>query len=163
MPGRTLDEVHDTAALTLIEGLIALKVLKGQAQKHFEDAKEIEIEKAKETHKGQGKGKSKEIPYQRYFMHKTSHWLGMDVHDVGSYFYKGKPRPLKEGMVCTIEPGLYFDPADDSLAAELQGIGVRIEDDICIENKKALVLTAATPKEVCELEDIRAACIGAKN
>ena len=151
LPGRTLEDVHDKATITLIEALIALKVLKGDAQKHFEDAKEIE--KAKEPQK------SKKISYQRYFMHKTSHWLGMDVHDVGSYYHKGVPRPLEKGMVCTIEPGLYFAPDDDSLAIELRGLGVRIEDDICIEDEKALVLTSTTPKEVYELENIRAACL----
>ena len=158
VPGKTLDEVHNTATLTLIEGLIALKVLKGNAQKHFEDAQKIErtIEKTKDTQKRE------QVPYQRYFMHKTSHWLGMDVHDVGAYYHKGKARPLKKGMVCTIEPGLYFSADDASLPTELRGLGVRIEDDICIEDKKALVLTAATPKEVYELEEIRAACLGSK-
>ena len=156
LPGSSLEKMHDRALLTLLEGLVDLKVLKGNAQKHFEEGKEIEeSNKEKESEK-------KEIPYQRYFMHKTSHWLGMDVHDVGSYFYKGKARSLKKGMVCTVEPGLYFSPDEPSLSGkleELRGLGIRIEDDIYIQDKKALVLTASTPKEVSELEEIRGACL----
>ena len=154
LPGKSLEDIHDRTVLSLLEGLIELKVLKGNAQKHFEEAKEIE-----KTANGR---RYKEIPYQRYFMHKTSHWLGMDVHDVGSYFSGGKPRILEEGMVCTIEPGLYFSPDDPSLSAklaELAGLGIRIEDDIYIQSQKALVLTATTPKEVYELEEIRGDCL----
>jgi len=85
-------------------------------------------------------------------MHGTSHWLGLDVHDVGAYTRDGKPRPLAPGMVITIEPGLYI-PADAAGApAELRGIGVRIEDDVAITETGNEVLTAACPKEIEELE-----------
>ena len=73
-----------------------------------------------------------EEAYKPYYMHRTGHWLGMDVHDVGLYNLGGEPRPLQAGMVTTIEPGLYI-PIDDEDAPEaLRGIGVRIEDDVMI-------------------------------
>ena len=84
-------------------------------------------------------------------MHGTSHWLGLDVHDVGAYTRDGKPRPLEAGMVITVEPGLYIAAASDA-PAELRGIGVRIEDDVAITADGNEVLTAACPKEVEELE-----------
>ena len=69
--------------------------------------------------------------YRRYYMHRTSHWLGLDVHDVGAYAGDdGRPRPLEPGMVITIEPGLYIAATDEQAPAELRGIGVRIEDDV---------------------------------
>ena len=85
-------------------------------------------------------------------MHGTSHWLGLDVHDVGAYSRDGKPRPLAPGMVITVEPGLYIALDDTTAPAELRGIGVRIEDDVVITTDGPEVLTAACPKEVEELE-----------
>jgi Xaa-Pro aminopeptidase len=76
-------------------------------------------------------------------MHGTSHWLGLDVHDVGAYMRDGKARPLEPGMVITIEPGLYI-PA--------QGIGIRIEDDVAITDGAPDVLTATCPKQVGDIE-----------
>jgi Xaa-Pro aminopeptidase len=90
--------------------------------------------------------------YKRYFMHKTSHYLGMDVHDVGRYFDQGKPRPLEPGVVITVEPGLYFSLEAPEAAARYRGIGVRIEDDLLIEANGARVLSHAVPKEAHEVE-----------
>ncbi len=70
--------------------------------------------------------------FRKYFMHGTSHWLGLDVHDAGAYTQGGKPRPLVPGMVITVEPGLYVAAEAEAVPAELRGIGVRIEDDVLI-------------------------------
>ena len=128
-PGVTLEDLHQRATRVLCEGLISLGVLSGSVQE------------AEETGS-----------YKPYFMHKTSHYLGMDVHDVGRYFEQGKPRPLESGVVITVEPGLYFSPEAPEAAARYRGIGVRIEDDLLIEAKAARVLSGAVPKEVDEIE-----------
>ncbi|HEY5961345.1 MAG TPA: M24 family metallopeptidase, partial [Polyangiaceae bacterium] len=108
-PGATLEEVHQTALLELISGLRDLEILSGS---------DDEILKAES--------------YKKYYMHRTSHWLGMDVHDVGAYFIDGKPRPLMSGMVLTVEPGLYFAADDPAIPVGLRDVGIRIEDDILV-------------------------------
>jgi Xaa-Pro aminopeptidase len=90
--------------------------------------------------------------HRRYYMHNTSHWLGLDVHDVGSYAVDGKPRALAPGMVFTVEPGLYVAADDEQAPPELRGIGVRIEDDVLVTETGAEVLTAAIPKAPAEVE-----------
>jgi Xaa-Pro aminopeptidase len=90
--------------------------------------------------------------YERYYMHRTSHWLGMDVHDAGRYAIDGKSRALVEGMVLTVEPGLYV-PADDDSA--FRGIGIRIEDDVLVTATGSEVLTAAAPKDRGDIESLR--------
>ena len=92
--------------------------------------------------------------YKRYYMHLTSHWLGLDVHDAGAYTTDGKPRPLEPGMVITIEPGLYIAPDDEAAPAHLRGIGIRIEDDVLVTADGCENLTAACPKEIDDLEAI---------
>jgi Xaa-Pro aminopeptidase len=133
-PGKTLDEVHRAAADVIVRGLIDLGVIEGPADEAFE----------KNLHKP-------------FFMHKTSHYLGMDVHDVGSYHVAGKPRPLAAGMVITVEPGLYFGASDERAPERLRGIGVRIEDDVLITADQPTVITQAIPKSVDEIER---ACAG---
>jgi Xaa-Pro aminopeptidase len=128
-PGATLDDVHRAAVGVICEGLVRLGVLSGSAEQAEE------------------KGS-----YRPYFMHKTSHYLGMDVHDVGRYFEASKPRPLERGVVITVEPGLYFAREVDGPAARYRGIGVRIEDDVLIEPEGARVLSAAAPKSVRDVE-----------
>ena len=93
--------------------------------------------------------------YKRFFMHRTSHWLGMDVHDVGAYFDAGKPRCLEPGMVLTVEPGIYIAPDDDTVPPQWRGIGVRIEDDVLVTTSEPEVLTAGIPKSV---DEVRRAC-----
>jgi Xaa-Pro aminopeptidase len=90
--------------------------------------------------------------YRRYFMHRTSHWLGMDVHDVGAYFVDGKPRPFGPGMIITIEPGIYVSASDDQAPEQFRGIGVRIEDDVLVTADGNENLTAAIPKTIDEVE-----------
>ena len=88
--------------------------------------------------------------------HGVSHWLGMDVHDVGVYEDPdGKPTRFCAGMVLTVEPGLYFGRLDKSVPKAFRGIGVRIEDDVLVTRGGHRVLTAAVPKEV---KDVEAAC-----
>jgi Xaa-Pro aminopeptidase len=89
-------------------------------------------------------------------MHRTSHWLGRDVHDVGSYARDGKPRPLEPGMVLTVEPGLYVPASGDDVPEAFRGIGIRIEDDVLVTADGREVLSAAAPKHVAEVEALRA-------
>jgi Xaa-Pro aminopeptidase len=133
-PGVTLDDVHRVAARTLVEGLVELGLVEGPADAAFEA----------ERHKP-------------WFMHRTSHWLGMDVHDVGAYYVARRPRPLEPGMVLTVEPGLYFTEGDERVPAEFRGIGVRIEDDVLVTETGARVLSEAIPKQVDAVEQACAA------
>ena len=128
-PGATIDEIHDHCVKALTEGMIELGLLEGPAADRIADA-----------------------AYKKFYMHGTSHWLGLDVHDVGSYMRDGKARPLAPGMVITVEPGLYIAKDAEGVPAELRGIGVRIEDDVLITEAGHEVLTAACPKEIEELE-----------
>jgi Xaa-Pro aminopeptidase len=130
-PGATVDGIHEIVVRRLTEGLVAMKLLEGPVDARIED-----------------KG------FRKYYMHRTSHWLGMDVHDVGDYAPDGKSRPLAPGMVLTVEPGLYV-PADDSVAPpELRGTGIRIEDDVLVTEAGHENLTAAAPKEIGEVEAV---------
>ncbi|MBA3397376.1 MAG: Xaa-Pro aminopeptidase [Deltaproteobacteria bacterium] len=131
-PGATIDDIHDHCVRALTTGMIELGLLEGPVEARIEDA-----------------------TYKKFYMHGTSHWLGLDVHDAGAYMLGGKPRPLAAGMVITIEPGLYIGVAAENVPAEYRGIGVRIEDDVAITSDGNEVLTAACPKEI---EDLEAAC-----
>ena len=92
--------------------------------------------------------------YRQFYMHRTSHWLGMDVHDVGKYRVGEESRTLEPGMVLTVEPGLYI-AADADVPAAYQGIGVRIEDDVLVTADGHDVLTSAIPKELDDIEAAR--------
>ena len=132
-PGVSVDAIHDVVVQRLVEGMIALGLLQGSAADRIADKS-----------------------FRKYYMHRTSHWLGMDVHDVGSYHVGGQPRPLEPGMVLTMEPGLYV-PVDDAAAPEaLRGLGIRIEDDLLVTAEGHVNLTEATPKDPREVE---AACV----
>jgi Xaa-Pro aminopeptidase len=128
-PGATLEHLHEAAIRCICEGLVALGVLPGSAR-------DVEAE-----------GR-----YKPYFMHKTSHYLGMDVHDVGDYFEAGRPRPLEPGVVITVEPGLYFARDAAEVPERYRGIGVRIEDDVLIEAFGARVLSLAVPRDPADVE-----------
>ena len=128
-PGATLEEIHDAAVRSLVEGLVDLGLLVGEVDELIaEDA------------------------HRPYYMHRTSHWLGLDAHDVGTYTVGGKPRVLEPGMVFTVEPGLYIPGDDESASAEFRGIGVRIEDDVVITADGCENLTAAIPRHPADLE-----------
>jgi len=132
-PGVTFDEVHESALRVLVDGLHSLGVLAGSPEESISGG-----------------------AYRPYYMHRTSHWLGMDVHDVGKYRVAEKSRVLEPGMVLTVEPGLYFAPTVDGSAARLRGIGVRIEDDVLVTPAGREVLTAEISKEIADLEDLAA-------
>ena len=132
-PGVPVDRPHGIAQRELTKSLVALSVLRGDPKKLF----------AKEA-------------FKPFYMHGTSHWLGLDVHDCGRYQdLRGKARVFAPGMVLTVEPGLYFDPHDKALPAALRGIGVRIEDDVLVTADGHRVLTAACPKTLRELRTVR--------
>jgi len=128
-PGATIEEIHDAAVRRLVEGMLELGLLSGSLDDAIQSG-----------------------AYRRYYMHRTSHWLGLDVHDVGAYAQGGKPRPLVPGMVLTVEPGLYVPADDDSAPARLLGLGVRIEDDLAITDDGHEVLTAEIPKRAPDVE-----------
>lgn len=129
-PGVTIYDVHDVALRVLVEGMVELRLLEGPVEERITDES-----------------------YKCYFMHRTSHWLGMDVHDVGGYRVHGEARRLEPGMVLTVEPGLYIAAATGE-GARYQGIGIRIEDDVVVTESGHEVLTAAIPKaraDMCAL------------
>jgi len=129
-PGVRFIDVHQKALRVLVDGLRHLGVLDGRADKLIKDGS-----------------------YQPYFMHATSHWLGLDVHDVGAYREDGQSTALRPGMVLTVEPGLYISPGSDAPKA-LQGIGVRIEDDILVTRTGYRNLSGGIPSDPDTLEDI---------
>lgn len=94
--------------------------------------------------------------YRKYYPHNVAHWLGIDVHDVGSYFADGHWRTLQPGMVVTIEPGLYFPAHDDAVPDALKGVGIRIEDDILVTAQGPENLTHACPKTIHEIQSLMA-------
>ena len=130
-PGVGFDDVHRVATRALIQGLIDLSIMSGSVD-----------------------GIMEQQSYRDYYMHATSHWLGLDVHDCGPYRDdKGQVR-LRPGMVLTIEPGLYFGPQAKQTPDCYQGIGIRIEDDVLVTEGGRRVLSEAIPKAPAELEAI---------
>jgi len=129
--GNTMDLVHDSTVRDLTQSLIDMKVLNVSIDENLASG-----------------------GYKKYYMHRTGHWLGLDVHDVGSYSVNGEPRKLAPGMICTVEPGLYF-PDDETVPVHFRGIGVRIEDDVLVTETSAEVLTARIPKTIQQIETIR--------
>lgn len=90
--------------------------------------------------------------YKEFYMHKTGHWLGLDVHDVGDYTIDGESRQLESGMVLTVEPGLYIAPGCELVEPRWRGIGIRIEDDVLVTREGCEVLSKDAPKGVKEIE-----------
>jgi Xaa-Pro aminopeptidase len=128
-PGVTFYEPHKAAVRVLIDGLKNLKVLKG-TRKSIENS----------------------FAYRPFYMHGTSHWLGLDVHDAGNYSNPDQtPVKLKSGMVLTVEPGLYFPMNIDGVPKELRGIGIRIEDDILVTRNGQRNLSEAIPSKINEI------------
>jgi len=170
-PGVRLMDVHLTASNTLRKGLVRLGILPkthltAEGEKKVLDAWKKQNEKAEKTAPAAKSAKAKKaapaepLSLFDFFMHGTSHWIGMDVHDVGTYgtrSQKGKKRPLQTGMVFTVEPGLYISKDESRVPAKYRGIGIRIEDDIAVTAKGHEVLTAGVPKEVDEIEAVMAA------
>ncbi len=133
-PGRHFLAPHQAATRVVVEGLVALGILKGDLDGLLEA--------------------QAELPFT---VHKISHWLGLDVHDVGDYRIGDAWRELEPGMVMTIEPGLYIRPHMHDVPARFRGIGIRIEDDVLVTRDGAEVLTDAIPRRI---DDVEAACAG---
>ena len=91
--------------------------------------------------------------YRQFYMHRTGHWLGLDVHDAGDYKRDNAWRLLEPGMVLTVEPGCYIRPAE-GVPQQFVNIGIRIEDDVLVTDSGVEVLTAAAPKSVAEIESL---------
>ena len=131
--GNTWNAPHDAAVKVLAQGFIDLKLLAGSLDEVLE----------KET-------------YRQYYMHRTGHWLGLDVHDAGDYKRDGQWRTLQPHMVLTVEPGCYIRPGE-GVPAGFENIGVRIEDDVVVTAAGCEILTAAAPKAVSDIEALMAA------
>jgi len=128
-PGIKFDDPHDAAVRVLVEGMCRVGLVKGPVEDAMRDG-----------------------TWRRFYMHRTSHWLGMDVHDVGLYRVGGESRTLEPGMVLTVEPGIYIAPDDTMAPEEFRGIGIRIEDDVLVTADGYDVMTVAVPKTVADVE-----------
>lgn len=128
-PGHTFIQPHEAALQVLVQGMVDLKLLQGSVDSLIESE-----------------------AYKRFYMHRTSHWLGLDVHDAGDYKEGESWAKLAPGMVLTVEPGFYIRPAED-IPADLAGIGIRIEDDVLVTDAGHEVYTTA-PKTVAEIEAV---------
>lgn len=122
--------LHSVEIIT--QGLVDLGVLEGSVAQNLEN----------ET-------------WRQFYMHGLGHYLGLDVHDVGNYKIDGEDRPLKPGMVITVEPGIYISQ-DSNVPEKYKGIGVRIEDDVVITATGVDILTADVPKDIDEIEALMA-------
>ncbi len=127
--GSDIDTIHRTCLRVLCEGLRTMGLLDGDVDAALEQES-----------------------YKKYYMHRTSHWLGADVHDAGYYTLARQPRPLQPGYVLTVEPGLYVAADDERAPAELRGCGIRIEDDVLVRSEGPEVLTARAPKTIEAVE-----------
>ncbi len=132
-PGNHWNDPHAAAVHVVTQGLVKLGLLKGRVAK-------LEREGA----------------YRKFFMHRTGHWLGMDVHDVGDYKVGDEWRVLEPGMVMTIEPGIYIPAGSRGVPKRFHNIGIRIEDDVVVTKKGVEVLTSQAPKDANEIEAVMA-------
>jgi Xaa-Pro aminopeptidase len=132
-PGRPWILGHEAAVEVLTEGMLSLGLLKGTLKAALQSG-----------------------AYRKFYMHKTGHWLGLDVHDVGEYKVAGDYRELEPGMVFTIEPGIYITPGSKGVPAKWQGIGIRIEDDVVVTADGHEVLTNAVPRDADAVEAVLA-------
>jgi Xaa-Pro aminopeptidase len=133
-PGRSFDAYHEAAVRVITRGLIRIGLLEGSLEKNL-----------------------REHAYRRFYMHKTGHWLGLDVHDVGDYRVDGEFRMLEPGMVVTVEPGIYIAPDSKKVPARWRGIGIRIEDDVVVTRGDPEILTDAVPRDPDAIEALMAA------
>ncbi|MCC6472128.1 MAG: aminopeptidase P N-terminal domain-containing protein [Burkholderiales bacterium] len=129
-PGRRWDEPHAAAVRTLSQGFVDLGLCQGPLERVIESE-----------------------DYKRFYMHRTGHWLGLDVHDAGEYKKDGEWRALEPGMMLTVEPGCYIRPAE-GVPEQFWNTGVRIEDDVLVTPSGNEVITASTPKSIAEIESL---------
>ncbi|PIE44192.1 MAG: Xaa-Pro aminopeptidase [Gammaproteobacteria bacterium] len=131
--GNHWNHPHEAAVRIITEGLVELGILEGAVDELIEKQ-----------------------AFTKYYMHRTGHWLGMDVHDVGDYKVGGQWRVLEPNMVLTVEPGIYISPDEQAVEPRWRGIGVRIEDDVVVTRKGPKVITESVPKEVAQIEALMA-------
>jgi len=127
--GSHWNEPHEAALQVLVQGMLDFKLCTGSVEGVIESG-----------------------DYKRFYMHKTGHWLGMDVHDAGEYKRGGEWRRLAPGMLLTVEPGFYVRP-DDKVPEQFWNIGIRIEDDVRVTDVACEVLTNAAPRSVVDIEE----------
>ncbi len=132
-PGNHWNQPHEAAVYEITRGLVELGLLEGNVQRLVENG-----------------------AYKPFYMHRTGHWLGLDVHDVGEYRIDGEWRVFEQGMVCSIEPGIYIPENAEHVPVEFRGIGIRIEDNVLITGNGNSVLTAGIPKTIEEIEQTMA-------
>ncbi len=137
-PGNHWDEPHNAAVKILTQGMVELGILKGKVSQLI-----------------------KEKAFTKYYMHRTGHWLGMDVHDVGDYKVEGEWRTFESGMVLTVEPGLYLPASSEGLDRRWWDIGIRIEDDVLITDTGNEILSDNAPKDADAIESLMAHGIAA--
>jgi Xaa-Pro aminopeptidase len=130
-PGVAWDAPHRAASEVLAQGLADLGILESTGREALRSGS-----------------------YRRYFMHQTSHWLGLDVHDVGKVVHRDRPRRLASGMVLTVEPGLYLARGDKSVPSRYRGLGIRIEDDVLVATDGREILTDGLPREARDIQRI---------
>jgi len=135
-PGNHWNQSHDASVEVITAGLVKLGLLKGKVSKLIENE-----------------------AYREFYMHRVGHWLGLDVHDVGDYRIGNEWRQLEQGMVMTVEPGIYISPLNRKVAKKWRGIGIRLEDDVLVTAQGCEVLTAGVPRTI---EDIEALMVGAR-
>ncbi len=131
-PGNEWEDPHRAALQVLVQGMLDLGLCNGTPESVIETG-----------------------DYKKFYMHRTGHWLGMDVHDVGDYKRGGEWRKLEPGMMLTVEPGCYIRP-DDSVPEKFWNIGIRIEDDALVTDGGCDIITADVPKSIAEVESLMA-------
>jgi Xaa-Pro aminopeptidase len=131
--GNQWEDVHNAAIRVAAEGMIDIGVLEHGLEEELESE-----------------------GYKHFYVHKTGHWLGLDVHDVGEYTIDGHSRQLEPGMVLTVEPGIYIHPEESSVAECWRGVGIRIEDNVVISNDEPLILTDSLARTADEIEQLMA-------
>ncbi|UCH40191.1 MAG: Xaa-Pro dipeptidase, partial [Gammaproteobacteria bacterium] len=132
-PGNHWNDPHNAAVRVITRGLLEIKLLKGTVPKLI-----------------------KEQAYRKFYMHRTGHWLGLDVHDVGDYKVGDQWRLLEPGMVMTIEPGIYIPAGTRGVHRKWWDIGIRIEDDVLVTRQGCEILTDALPRKADEIEALMA-------
>lgn len=140
-PGASFQEPHDIAVRVLTEGMVRLGILEGDVEKLIEEGNKFQNKPDEPS------------GYKKFYMHRTSHWLGMDVHDAGPYKVADEWRKLTPGMVLTVEPGLYIPEDVEGAAARFRGIGIRIEDDVLVTEQGNEVLSSRVPKSIKDIEE----------
>lgn len=132
-PGNHWNQAHDASVAVITAGLVKLGLLKGKVSKLIESE-----------------------AYREFYMHRVGHWLGLDVHDVGDYRVGNEWRQLEQGMVMTVEPGIYISPQNRKVAKKWRGIGIRLEDDVVVTADGCEVLTGGVPRTIAEIEALMA-------